>query len=447
MSLIYHPAARPALKLPSSPWLVFACLSVGLFLACHWPIERPAGLDNYNASQDVIVGEVAAGSAVRQVALCLFGAAGALSLFVFSNRRRFHIHGLMGWSLISFAAWASLSLLWAEDPSLSFKRLISFATYCVAAAALVRFLSLRQILEAVFFVTALFLLIAIGVELQSGAFHPFVSGYRFSGTQHPNGEGTECGLLILSGLAAAKLNQHRRSLYRAGALIGSVFLVLTVSRTAMAATLVSTAIFLLPTVSPTSRRRLVPAVCILAALTTVIVASIGYDSIEHKLFPGRDDSAGSESFAGRTQIWKDVTPFILQHPILGYGYAGFWTPGHISFVSDQEKWGVPDSHSAYVDYLLALGGVGLSLYILCLLCGIVRSVRTYINIGDAHYLFLASLLVFCVLDGFLESSVGEGSLLTFLSVMALVRLGLFSQIQSRVTTLDGRVHQQKAVCA
>jgi O-antigen ligase len=447
MSRIYYPEQRPAFKLRKSLWAVFIALSVGLFLACHWPLERPAGVDNYNASQDVIVGEVASGSAVRQVALCLLGAAGALSLAVFSNRRRFHIDGLMGWAMIAFLAWASCSIFWAEDPSLSFKRLISFAIYCVTAAAVVRFLSLRQIVESIFFITALFLLIAIAIEIQSGAFHPFVSGYRFSGTQHPNGEGTECGLLVLSGWAAAKDNRQRRSLYRAGALVGAVFLILTVSRTSTVATLISSAILLMPAASLRGKRRIVAGICILAASAALVLASVGYRSLEQKLFPGRDDTAGAESFAGRTNIWKDVTPYFLEHPITGYGYSGFWTPTHIGVISDKEEWGVPDSHSAYVDYLLSLGVVGFSLYVLCLLCGIRRSFTEYNATRDAHYLFLAGLLVFCVIDGLLESGVGEGSLLAFLSIVAMVRLGLFSQIQSRGLTLVVRPQHQKAVSA
>jgi exopolysaccharide production protein ExoQ len=447
MSLIYYPAARPRFKLQRSLWLVFGCLCLSLFPACHWPLERPAGVDQYNRSQDVIVSDVEAGSAVRQVALCLLGAAGLLSLVALSNSRRFHIDGLLGWSSVSFAAWASLSVVWAEDPALSFKRLISFAIYWVAAAAVVRFLSLHQILDATFFITSLFLVVAIAVEFQSGSFHPFTVGYRFSGTQHPNGEGIECGLLVLSGFAAAKFNRQHRSVYLAGALTGLTFLILTASRTAMAATLAGNAVFLLPTTSPKTRQRIVLGGFALASVVAVIVASIGYHSLELRLFPGRDDAPSGESFAGRTEIWKDVTPFILKHPIIGYGYSGFWTPAHISFISDEEKWGVPDSHSAYVDYTLSLGAIGLSLYVLCLLSGIGRTVREYSATRDSHFMFLAAILSFCLIDGLFESSVEEGSLLTFLSVMALVRLGFYSRRWLDVATIDGRINRQKVVSA
>ena len=60
-------------------------------------------------------------------------------------------------------------------------------------------------------------------------------------------------------------------------------------------------------------------------------------------------------------------PYVEQRPILGYGYGGFWTPSHISEISEGEKWGIPNSHSAYLDNLLMLGVVGLIVLCPCIL--------------------------------------------------------------------------------
>ena len=79
---------------------------------------------------------------------------------------------------------------------------------------------------------------------------------------------------------------------------------------------------------------------------------------------GRGDT-NPDSFNGRTGIWEDLSYYIDRRPFLGYGYAGFWTPAHINEISAEEKWGILDSHSAYLDYLLTLGAVGLAVICSC----------------------------------------------------------------------------------
>ena len=53
--------------------------------------------------------------------------------------------------------------------------------------------------------------------------------------------------------------------------------------------------------------------------------------------------------------WQDLVPYIRDRPIQGYGYGGFWTPKVSDVIADKEDWAVPNAHSAYIDYFLALG--------------------------------------------------------------------------------------------
>jgi O-antigen ligase len=136
---------------------------------------------------------------------------------------------------------------------------------------------------------------------------------------------------------------------------------------------------------------------------------------------GRDDST-VDSFNGRTGIWEDVGYYIHRRPILGYGYGGFWTPTHIRVISGEEKWAISDSHSAYLEYLLTLGAVGLVAYTLLLFAGIRRAFRFQILSQNSAFAFCGALLVFCSSDGFLESAVVNPSLLMFLSMAVLAQL-------------------------
>ncbi len=140
------------------------------------------------------------------------------------------------------------------------------------------------------------------------------------------------------------------------------------------------------------------------------------------MFPGRDEGGGVESFAGRTSVWADLIPYIKDRPIQGYGYGGFWTPAIRNVIAYKEGWEVPDGHSTYVDYLLTLGVVGIILNGLCLLTGLGRAYNSFRRTRDPHFAFLAGILIFCIVDGFLESAAGEVSPLACLSIIALIRL-------------------------
>src|SRR6202041_681484 len=106
----------------------------------------------------------------------------------------------------------------------------------------------------------------------------------------------------------------------------------------------------------------------------------------------------------------------------GYGYGGFWNPAHIGEISKEEKWGIPNSHSAYLDYLLCLGIVGLLTYSLFLFTGIKRSFGLQKLTQNSAYAFCGVLLVFCAMNGFLESAPIEPSFLMLISMAILARM-------------------------
>jgi O-antigen ligase len=425
----------PRVKAPSSrlqyPWLVFLFLAAAFFLCSHDPSGAQRTLDDYNRSQDDIVEGVSSGSTVREIALLALGAAGALNLVSYSAPRRLRSTGFAAYVLCAFAAWAAVSVLWADDAAMSIKRLVAFAILVVAAVAIVRVFSLREIVMWVFFTTASFLVIAIALEILAGAFQPWASGYRFAGTQHPNGEGIECGLLVLSGLAASRLEKERRWLYRSFAGAGMVFLFLTESRTSVIATSLAVLVYLVMSSRAASKKVVVISSIIATCIVVATLATGLSPVLTNALSKQRDGDASVESFAGRTQIWQDVTGYILLRPLTGHGYGSFWTPEHINAISDEEKWGVPDSHSVYVDYMLTIGAVGLMLYLACLIQGLWKSMSLSHGTGNKNIPFLTGILIFGAIDGFFESSIGEGSLLMFLCIIVLVWLAFIPVPQSR----------------
>jgi exopolysaccharide production protein ExoQ len=421
MSYIYLPREKARHHDHQFPWLLFLFVSVALFVIFHWPLAIRRTAENYNVSDEIVVAG-AEGQGVREVTLIALCAVAAISLVSRPTDSRLRINGALGWLILAFMAWALMSTMWAQDLQLTLKRLTSFVILCVFATALARRLSLRQILLWTFFTTALFFLVAITSEVVTGIFHPGAYGYRFSGIQHPNAEGVECALLAFSGLVAAKLEKQRKPLFVSFGLIGLFFLMLTASRTTLAGTALAFAAYTITVSQKTTRTMVLPLAGILASLILLFAVAGIFQGLEQKLFPGRDDGGGVESFAGRSSVWADLVPYIRERPVQGYGYGGFWTPAVRSVIADKEGWDVPDGHSTYVDYVLTLGAVGITLNVLCLFMGIGRAFSFYRRTRDPHFAFLAGILIFCVVDGFLESSPGEVSPLACLAIIALIRL-------------------------
>ena len=424
MSYYNDPQIEPAIQFGRLPWLMFLFIASVFFLVYHDPSISKRGLDNYNLSEDDIVANVAEGSPVHRIALLSLGVFAIVSLSRYRANGRLRIHGFLGWILLCFTAWALLSLLWAEDIGLTLRRLAVFGITGLAALAVARCLSLREMIFWTFFTTGLYLVIGFSAEIFLGTFRPFLSGYRFAGTLDPNNQGVNCTLLLLSAVTAANLERRRQTLYRACALVAFVFLILTASRTSFAAALVALAVYLGTVCSKATKTAMAYAFIVVFCVLLLILGNTVLSGLKSAVMLGRDDSS-AEGFNGRSGIWEGVTYYVYQRPILGYGYGGFWTPTHISVISDEEKWGVPNGHSAYLDYLLTLGVVGLVGYALLVVGGIARAFRFWKLSRDPAFAFCGAILVFCALDGFLESAVIDPpSFLLFINWIVLGSLAL-----------------------
>jgi exopolysaccharide production protein ExoQ len=363
--------------------------------------------------------------------LLLLGLFATISLFRNWSYDRPRINGPLGWLLLGFAAWALLSLSWAEDIALTSKRLIVFVILSIAALAVARRHSLREIILWTFFSTTLFLVIGFLSEALLGTFHPFGSGYRFAGTMHPNGQGINCGLLLLSGVAAADTEKCRPWLFRCCALVGFGFLLLTGSRTAFAAVMLALAPYFVLVSSRLSKAVVTLGLSIALWIPLVVGGGALFSDLQSATMLGRKDSGG-DSFNGRNDIWQECAYYVARRPITGYGFGGFWDQYHISEISASSKWGVSSGHSAYLDCVLELGLVGLIAYVLALFLGIERAFRFYKISHSPAFAFSGAVLLFCLLDGLLESVSITPTLLMFLCMVTLAQLAYACSAERRL---------------
>jgi exopolysaccharide production protein ExoQ len=369
MGYINHSHAEPVLQVGRPPWLVFLFLAAVIFLIYHDLSYSRRGIGNYNLSQDDLITNMAGVSIVRRIALLSLGIFAVFNLVRHPANHRLRIDGPLAWVLLSFTVWAFISPIWAADSTLTLKRLVVLGLLWGAVLAVVRRFSLSDIILWTFSSSALFLFIGIFAEVLFGTFRPFTSGYRFAGSLHPNGQGIECGLLLLSAVAAADVEKRRRAFFWAWAFVGFIFLLLTGSRTALSMTLLALAVYL---AAVHSRKSKVVVGCGLSIFTCFLLLFVGggvVPGLKSVILLGRDDPGTVDSFNGRAMIWEDVGYYIRERPILGYGYDGFWTPDRISVISDREKWGVPNAPLGLRRIYIDVRGSGTGCIFVLTVCG------------------------------------------------------------------------------
>jgi len=120
---------------------------------------------------------------------------------------------------------------------------------------------------------------------------------------------------------------------------------------------------------------------------------------------GRDST-----LSGRTEIWKQAWRFILQRPLLGWGYAAFWRglEGHSFEVAAALRFVVFHAHNGFLEIWLELGLPGLLLFVLSYLRA-WRKLWPLLRSGDIRcgtWMVLVLLII-------LLYNLDENTLLTF----------------------------------
>ena len=87
-----------------------------------------------------------------------------------------------------------------------------------------------------------------------------------------------------------------------------------------------------------------------------IAAALIVDSTDVFALIGRD-----MSFTGRLPLWEMSLQAARVHPLLGYGYNGFWTDDSraVQYIWAMITWKAPSAHNGYLDIVLQIGLIGL----------------------------------------------------------------------------------------
>jgi O-antigen ligase len=321
--------------------------------------------------------------------------------------------------LLSLCLLIVLSAFWSDDFELSLKRSLIPVLTLLGALGAAKHWRTSDLCWFVLLLTSIFLLLGVGAELASGAFLNR-DAYRFSGTLHPNSQGVNCAALALAALAlsrdsASRARPFSRLVFLGLFGIGTLFLLLTKSRTATAAFLAAL-LFFFTMGMPRGKKFLVVMLLamFLAAGLLGMFAFGAEDRLDNLLLQavqmGRNQETEQvSSLTGRIPIWQEILNDVAERPLIGYGYGGFWTPYRVMHYSYIHDWEFTHAHSAYLETLLHIGVVGLALGLLLFLSLIRAGEQAFRDTGECGFRFAAAMLAMALVHGFVDANfVGVG---------------------------------------
>jgi O-antigen ligase len=406
------------------PWAIFIFIVVIFFFATpydfYFSLQEKVTVEKFSEATEL-------GSLGRRIGLIVLS---LFSLFILFNRSNMiNIpKGKMGFLIISFLMFSIASLLWTENFELTLRRVILLVMIWFSAFAVSIRFSYRDILYFAFIATAFCVIIGVLCEIALGTFTVIEAEYRFGGIVHPNIQALNCSVLLFSALSLSMASENKKWFFLMMSIVGLIFLVLTKSRTVFWTTIFALSIVF----SMNTSKSILSLVILLAGffICGYFILKENYiidiDTVQTILMSpvGRQDSDIStlSSINGRIPVWKECMDYIAMRPLIGYGYGAFWTGERVLEISDSAGWVAPNAHNGYLDMALDIGVIGLVLFTLTLIYGLLRCISLFKHRKSVYYSFALSCIIFFSLSNILGSRFTAVHIPTFILSIIIIKL-------------------------
>jgi O-antigen ligase len=306
-------------------------------------------------------------------------------------------------AILALLLLAIASSLWAEAPDHVFRRGVALAGTClfgiVLAARFTMLDQLRLLRWALRLAAALSVAIIIlghGVLMSTG-------GVSARGVfNHKNRLGAAMALALL---IEWYIPEQTRFLKIIRTLSLSLFAALVLYSNSMTSVVTVAVTFLIVWAFRAIYRRYKLLVPVLFPLLLVAGLLLGATGVSVGSLTG--SMGRSSDLTGRTELWGSIAAMILERPILGYGFSGFWegASSEASVVENNIGWSPSYSHNGYLEITLSLGFVGLLLFLWILRTGLRRALLYAQNPQSITDLWPLAFLVFFTIHNLAECSI------------------------------------------
>lgn len=424
------------------PWIAIFIISAVFFLTLHSVMHTRSyigrGADAFIPTQQDLERLTAGwerGKLFQGIAYLVLGMLGVVGL-LHRSHNKLQRNGWLSSAIILYIVVAYASLIWTNQKFITAKQLFIFTMVCLALSYAVRCFSDRDVAWLAILGLGTYFAIGLAAEIALGTFRPWMPGYRFSGTGHPNGTALELAVLFIACVTMAKDKQLRGILLPI-AFLTLVALVLTKSRTSLAGAVLAPIVFGILTLRRYNKF-VILLMLVTAACLFVLIGDALTPVLEKGALLGRRDTTieQAKSLTGRTDLWHELlSNDFPKSPLLGYGFNSFWTVENVERVGRAVNFRATTAHSAYVDALIGLGPLGLAAYLFAYLFGIRRCVVYFNATRDPVHLFFGSILVYVLLHGTTESGFLFAGITTFVAMAILAKLG-FQQPPEPVAAIE-----------
>jgi O-antigen ligase len=304
----------------------------------------------------------------------------AAVIIIARNPNRYIDLASRSWVYILLPGIAIASAVWSHAPFISAYHGAQLAATLLVGLVMVARLGIDGLMRAIFIATGVAVVLSVAAV---GAGLPSAVGIDAAWIGIFTHKNVFAGCLTMFVFTAASLSlgPTRTLTFAAAAVVGAMLLPFTRSATSWAAAIgIMTAFMVL-----VAYRRGPGAIGLLMALAAVLgAAGLMYLLTEDVgLFELFLDVTGKDAtLTGRTILWQFAWAAIEEHPILGFGYKGYWesyasTKLYLQYVVRQELWYF---HNNFLEVAVAFGVVGLTLFLVVMVATIWRifaGVMTY----------------------------------------------------------------------
>lgn len=360
-------------------------------------VEAGMGLE----LQEDFEADVSAAPIQRKLGFLGLVAAGGYAFLTRPEGWRLRISSVL-WFSAALIGWSVFSAVWSEDRSQTVRELIRVLAYVFVATSLAMRFPARDIVQIVVICMAMSVGLAYVGEITTGIFRPWASDFRMHGSVH---SATLAHHALIVAIAAAALwsDSPHRKWWLIALLWALGTIVLSKTRGGLAAALAG--------VLAVQMLRSRPAVnlvvgCALLAVVVLTVATLAMGESQSQRRLGSLVSLGRgeqvTTLTGRLPLWREILRDSQSDRLLGAGYGAFFNTRRTFSLAKKLEWFPRHSHNAYLETIVDLGYVGLSLLIGVAASSIIGSARLAAATGNTAYLFVFGFLAAGLIDAFVE---------------------------------------------
>jgi exopolysaccharide production protein ExoQ len=340
--------------------------------------------------------------------LCLLGLA-----VLIARRREISLLRLVPTTIVIFVLWAGASMLWTTTPSYTGASWLATVAVAFIAIVIGHVRDTLQTVRALADVMRWLLSISLALEVVDGLLlRTPIDLLEIQGNianlgpvQGMFGTRNLLGLVAVIALVAFVVEWRTNavppgvSVYSVA--LGGILAVMSDSPTVLVLAVavgVATAMLMLVRHAAPHRRRTLQWLLGAVVATTLVAAYLVRHQIITRIGAGSD-------FTTRARLWQVLAYYVRFHPVQGFGWYGPWVPDLYPFSG--VNYVLTDHYTsalnAYIDVLLQLGWVGLSVFIVLAGMAVVRSWLVASERRSVIYAWTPITLVALLTDSLFES--------------------------------------------